>query len=343
MNKKYGTEEEQKLQIKALLKQSFPTKKVILHKYGKPCIFDISLNDDLLKVHLEAGRYWRFISAFAELEKMLHEYDNLTDSHKILDVCILDYHNGWDYDQVFYEKHKIKVFTTLDKDKRRQIENYTYRNAAYKDLKTFSYRSKKVSEEEIQNFEPSALHFNSYDELCQYCEKAENFTRKTKLTDILSIIEAAEKYFPIRLNELAEEYGFAKVECRVVLSDKFFGRRCDSGSIELGIDMLCYDKKCREGVFIHELCHTKYPNHSLQFFQLLHSFVDRDYDCCYPNKHLYKMVQCFYRRYNFEVRATGNNRIGFKDEFYLEFQRHLKICPQSFTATFTAQHFGKQQ
>jgi hypothetical protein len=120
---------------------------------------------------------------------------------------------------------------------------------------------------ELHSLPPSSLTFNSYEELCRYCAVPENFTEQTRANDILAIVKAAEKYFPVRLNELAREMGLPETDNCIVYIPKvgILDRREVLGlsyagwnRIELNIKLLGYEKKIREGVFSHQLRCTAY-------------------------------------------------------------------------------------
>jgi hypothetical protein len=171
---------------------------------------------------------------------------------------------------------------------------------------------------ELRSLPPSSLTFNSYEELCRYCAVSENFTEETKANDILAIIEAAEKYFPVRLNELAREMGFSETDNCVVNIPKInFSKHEALGlsykgwnRIELSIKLLGYDEATREGVFRYQLrCTAKSKinsqenencrylldgdeNSKFPLMYLARPSSEPDYYTC--NKHLITLLEGFY-------------------------------------------------
>ena len=148
--------------------------------------------------------------------------------------------------------------------------------------------------------------FISYDELCSYCSCEDFFQRKISHCEIVAILDATEKFFPIRLNELAKEYGFDEVTCSITYAKKAWGRcNWSSRHISLNIVLLCYPKKTREGVFIHELCHLVHHNHSKAFYELLYSMVDskESYNCNYMLRD--KLIRCYNK-------CNGSRKVKFK-------------------------------
>ena len=149
---------------------------------------------------------------------------------------------------------------------------------------------------ELERSAPSKLKFNSYSELCEYCNKSENFTNYNAV-DILEIINAAEKFFPLRLNELAKLHKLPKPKgVMVCRSSQYLG--CSyfwSRYVGLNIDLLCYNAKGMEETFVHELCHFVIPNHSENFYNLLYSKVKKRSETLYKeNKELSKIFAQFY-------------------------------------------------
>ena len=152
--------------------------------------------------------------------------------------------------------------------------------------------------------------FISYDELCSYCSCKDFFQRKISHREIVAILDATEKFFPIRLNELAKQYGFDEVTCSITYARKALGRCSYSERhISLNIVLLCYPKIMREGVFIHELCHLTHNNHSKAFYELLYSMVDRNYKVGHYENSNYVLRDKLIRCYN---KCNGSRKVIFK-------------------------------
>ena len=154
---------------------------------------------------------------------------------------------------------------------------------------------------DLMKSEPSDLKFNSYSELCEYCVDIENF-KNYKITDIAAIISAAEKFFPVRINELAELHNLPKPD-EVVVENQGgrLGVCWRSIKIGLNIVLLSYDTKSRESVFVHELCHLVHNNHSTDFKNLLKSKLGKDFKERYylgdiANEKLHNKLEQFYNK-----------------------------------------------
>jgi hypothetical protein len=159
---------------------------------------------------------------------------------------------------------------------------------------------------ELRSLPPSSLKFSSYEELCRYCAVPENFTDEAKANDILAVIEAAEEYFPVRLNELAREMGFPETDnCIVNIPKVGISNRRDVlgmsyagwNRIELSIKLLGYDEKVREGIFNHQLRCTAnvydsdaWKKSPLKY--LVKPSSEPDYFTC--NKRLNTLLEQFY-------------------------------------------------
>jgi hypothetical protein len=147
---------------------------------------------------------------------------------------------------------------------------------------------------ELRSLPPSSLTFNSYEELCRYCAVPDNFTDETNANDILAIIETAEKYFPVRLNELAREMGFSETyNCVVNIPKINFSEREALGlsykgwnRIELSIKLLGYDDATRESVFRHQLRCTAKRKINSQVYENCRYLIEDDADSKFPLHYL---------------------------------------------------------
>jgi len=147
----------------------------------------------------------------------------------------------------------------------------------------------------LEQSAPSKLKLNSYSELCEYCSKSENF-ENYNVRDILEIISAAEKFFLLRLNELAELHDLPKAKEIIVDRERRAWGRCDYRGklIWLNINLLCYSAIDRETTFVHELCHFIVHDHSKDFYNLLYSKVEKNCLEEIENKKLRKIFAQFY-------------------------------------------------
>lgn len=82
---------------------------------------------------------------------------------------------------------------------------------------------------------------------------------------------AAQKFtvrFKLCLQNL-EKYDIPRPELQLYRMEKRWGSYTTSGKILLNPDLVKHPTYCIDYVIIHELCHTKYPNHDKAFYQLL--------------------------------------------------------------------------
>ena len=81
----------------------------------------------------------------------------------------------------------------------------------------------------------------------------------------------AKDYFPNRLNELAEEFGFKYTSLRVTSAKTRWGSCSTRNSINLTIYLMRLPFELVDFVMLHELCHTVHKNHGPKFHALLES------------------------------------------------------------------------
>ncbi len=89
-----------------------------------------------------------------------------------------------------------------------------------------------------------------------------------------SMIEAAlrsesKRVFPSWLEQLAHHHNFSYSTVKINGSRSRWGSCSNNGSINLSYFLLLLPKRLIELVLLHELCHTRFMNHSPQFWHLL--------------------------------------------------------------------------
>ena len=88
--------------------------------------------------------------------------------------------------------------------------------------------------------------------------------------------EKARIKFDERLDichEIASKYRIQKPKIQIYSMEKRWGSFTASGKILLNPKLIKHPVYCIDYVIIHELCHSKYPNHDKEFYKLLNQIL----------------------------------------------------------------------
>lgn len=81
----------------------------------------------------------------------------------------------------------------------------------------------------------------------------------------------AHAYIPARVESLAREHGFSYTALRISSAHTRWGSCSSRNSISISLFTMLLPHHLRDFIILHELCHTRHPNHSAAFHALLDS------------------------------------------------------------------------
>jgi predicted metal-dependent hydrolase len=102
---------------------------------------------------------------------------------------------------------------------------------------------------------------------------AQNFIRKAVLD---TLKKQAKAFLPRRVRYLAELYGFSVDTVRFNNAKTRWGSCSSRGSINLNVALMQLPYELIDYVIVHELAHTKYLDHSEDFWELV-GYMDPEY------------------------------------------------------------------
>ena len=109
------------------------------------------------------------------------------------------------------------------------------------------------------------------------CRKrmAERCTDVVKISrnEVERLRKTAKQELPPLVKRLAKEYGFNYSGVRISSARTRWGSCSGRNSISLSLFTMLLPEHLREFIVLHELCHTRFHNHSAAFHNLLNSCV----------------------------------------------------------------------
>ena len=83
----------------------------------------------------------------------------------------------------------------------------------------------------------------------------------------------ARAYIPTTLERLAREHNLGYTSLRISSAHTRWGSCSAQNGISISLFIMLLPDHLREFILLHELCHTRYHNHSVAFHTLLNSLV----------------------------------------------------------------------
>jgi predicted metal-dependent hydrolase len=95
------------------------------------------------------------------------------------------------------------------------------------------------------------------------------------IRDIINFVlrTEAKRYLPGRVEAISQHFNFKYGQLSFRNNKSRWGSCSGKGNISLNIQLMRLPKHCIDYVIIHELCHTKHPNHGPGFKNLLYSIM----------------------------------------------------------------------
>ncbi|HOX27458.1 MAG TPA: SprT family zinc-dependent metalloprotease [Candidatus Krumholzibacteria bacterium] len=134
---------------------------------------------------------------------------------------------------------------------------------------TFCYLGRQYRLKVVKGGRPSARLAGKY--LTVHIPDKENHQKARELIQHWYQIHARD-VFDRRLvmcHDVARRYGIEKPHFSLRRMTRRWGSTSGNGRILLNTELVKAPIHCIDYVIMHELCHQKYPNHSLDFFRLL--------------------------------------------------------------------------
>jgi len=114
--------------------------------------------------------------------------------------------------------------------------------------------------------------------------------RKLPVTpEVEALRRLAKEQLPVRVAQLAREYGFEYNSVRIKHNVSNWGSCSSKGNINLNLNLMRLPERLRDYVIKHELCHLKEMNHGPKFKAML-TEICPDWQECRAEMKTYKLI-----------------------------------------------------
>ena len=107
------------------------------------------------------------------------------------------------------------------------------------------------------------------DGLLKRVEEYYSGVRRMPVIEESELREKAKNYLPARLDFLAKEHQFSYSSVKIRKSRTRWGSCSSKKTINLSFYLMLLPEHLADYVLLHELCHTVYMNHGIEFWKLL--------------------------------------------------------------------------
>lgn len=128
------------------------------------------------------------------------------------------------------------------------------------------------------NNKRSKIYSDSQNVYCEFNNEMQNLSNSEKENITKKLIEkyyryiATQEVFPA-IEDLQKRTGLYPSECNIKNLKATWGICSSKRKISINLNLMAYSRHAIEYVCLHELCHLKYMNHSIDFWNLVEHYM----------------------------------------------------------------------